>query len=260
METELTGGEQGTEGGDWREGLPEDIRSDASLEQFKDVGGLAKSYITTKQMVGNSIQIPDADASPEEWDERFCAKLRPPTPEEYELKRPEPVNGAVYDEDLEKAFRGAAHQFGLHPRQAQGLLDWYNEHQGGLIGQYQQNMEEGVAALKQEWGADWDRKSALANSFVKTHGGDEVQKVFNDTGVGDHPVLIKFFAELGEAVEETTSPSKERTEGTVGSAEIQKKIAEVFADLNHAYHRSERPGHQEAVEQMKRWHEQLHPE
>ena len=51
--------------------LPEDLRSHASLSGFKDLAGLAKSYVDTKAMVGNSIRIPTDEAGDEQLDEIY---------------------------------------------------------------------------------------------------------------------------------------------------------------------------------------------
>src|ERR1700675_2616902 len=58
--------------------LPEDVRADPSLKPFKDAGGLAKSYIDTKKMVGNSIRLPDEGAAEDviaKWKEENLPKL-----------------------------------------------------------------------------------------------------------------------------------------------------------------------------------------
>lgn len=49
-----SGGGTGEGGGDaksWLESLPEDVRSDPSLKVFKDVSGLAKSYVNAQKMI-----------------------------------------------------------------------------------------------------------------------------------------------------------------------------------------------------------------
>ena len=53
---------------DWRESLPEDLKSDPSLLTVKDVPGLAKSYIHAQKMIGaDKLAIPGKNASEEEW-------------------------------------------------------------------------------------------------------------------------------------------------------------------------------------------------
>lgn len=51
---------------DWRAGISEDLRGAESLANFKDVNDLAKSFLETKKMQGNSIHLLGEGASPEQ--------------------------------------------------------------------------------------------------------------------------------------------------------------------------------------------------
>ena len=55
--------------------LPEDLRSESSLQSFKDTGALAKSYINAQKLIGSSVRIPADDASPEAKQE-FLNKIK----------------------------------------------------------------------------------------------------------------------------------------------------------------------------------------
>jgi hypothetical protein len=48
---------------DWHETLPEELKSDPSLKDFKDPASLAKSYVETKALVGKSIRPPGDGAA-----------------------------------------------------------------------------------------------------------------------------------------------------------------------------------------------------
>lgn len=234
MTTPLT--EPGTQAGaetppgtdDWRAVIPEDLRSDPSLASFKDAGALAKSYVETKRMVGGAIQVPKDTDPPEAW-EKLYAKIRPEKPENYDLKPPEGANGA-WDEGMATAFKSAAHQNGLHPRQAQGLLDWYTKVQNERVAAFTKEMEAGMATLKTEWGAGYDKRMGFARKAVDGVGGEELKKVLDSTGLGNHPVLVKVFAEIGEAMEEDHPPQGEGRASTESADAIQKQLDAIFAD------------------------------
>ena len=111
---------------DWRSSIPEEIRGHRSLESMKDVGSLAKSYVNAQSMIGaDKVAIPgrhatDVDCVPV-WD-----KLgRPEAPEGYELEN-NPGEGLEPNADMLNWFKGAAHNAGLTPGQAQKLLNDYN--------------------------------------------------------------------------------------------------------------------------------------
>lgn len=74
------GGAGGGGGADWRAALPEDLRADPSLKDIKDVGALAKSYVSTKALMGRSIRIPTAEDGDDVRTE-FRTKLKTAAPD-----------------------------------------------------------------------------------------------------------------------------------------------------------------------------------
>jgi len=124
--------------------LPEDIRSDPSLQSFSDFGGIAKGFIETKALVGRSIQLPGKDSKPEDvdkWAGETGAKLKdhgyamvkasdipagaPASPDAYEFKiegvPPEVIKG----DKILGEFRAVAHEMGMSNERAAKLVDWY---------------------------------------------------------------------------------------------------------------------------------------
>ena len=52
---------------DWRDSLEnEELKGNESLKSFENIDGLAKAFVETKAMVGNSIRIPSEEASDED--------------------------------------------------------------------------------------------------------------------------------------------------------------------------------------------------
>ena len=126
---------------DWRSGIPEEIRGHKSLEHIQDVGALAKSYVNAQSMIGaDKVAIPGKHATDEDWGEVYRRLGRPDSPEGYELTNEMPEGAVVVDEMLD-GFRGAAHDAGLSPQQAQKLLGWYN----GFLGEMTQGDENQAA-------------------------------------------------------------------------------------------------------------------
>lgn len=224
---------------DWRTTLPEDIRGEESIKNFKDVADLTKGFIETKKLVGNATKIPKADAKPEEWDTFYSKLGRPESPDKYDFKMPD---GTKVDEALIKEFRTAAHTSGLQPRQAQGLLDWFNKTQGDRMTAYSKTMEDGVGKLKTEWGGKFDEKLSVASRAVKEMGGDELISLLEETGLGNHPTLVKFFAKLGEStMESQLIVGDGGSNGQETKDEILRKIEEIEKDTKHPYNDSRAP-------------------
>jgi len=55
-----------TSGNGWIASLPTELQSEKSLQSFKDLPALAKSYVEAQKMIGGSIRLPKPDAPPEE--------------------------------------------------------------------------------------------------------------------------------------------------------------------------------------------------
>jgi hypothetical protein len=83
---------------DWRESLPDELKTDPALKDFKDVASVAKSLVETKKLVGGSIRPPGPDAGPEARKE-FVAKLREKMPELLMVPA-DPAERATFEDDL----------------------------------------------------------------------------------------------------------------------------------------------------------------
>lgn len=105
-------------------GLDTDTRDWVGKAGVKDVASLAAKARNAESLIGRSIQLPGADAKPEDWDKVYDRLGRPKTPDGFEFKLPEglPENFA-YDKDRATAFKSWAHQAGLTPKQAQAIHD-----------------------------------------------------------------------------------------------------------------------------------------
>jgi|GEM_PF-6625155 len=73
---------------------------------------------------------------------------------------------------------------------------------GAINTAYAKQRADGVAALRQEWGTDFDGNVSLAQKAVKTFGSPELGALFDATGIGDHPLIVRTFATIGKALSE----------------------------------------------------------
>ena len=144
---------------DWKASLSEDIRADKSLENIKDIEGLAKSYVHAQKLVGaDKIPVPNKFATEKDWDAVYQRLGRPEDPSGYKYDLPEDQN---LDAEALNSFSDQAHKLGLLPGQANGVVKFYND----AMSKIQQNQDSvAVAArenstkeLKQEWGQAYDQ-------------------------------------------------------------------------------------------------------
>lgn len=235
----------------WRDSLPEDLRGNGALAQFKDVGSLAKSYVHAQSLIGKKgVIVPGEKATDEEWAGFFKA-IGQPDPDKFEIKLPQ--DGKI-NESFIKGFKESAHKAGLLPKQAQGLLDWYISNEQTYAQEAQKTLqaiqEQGLGELKQEWGQGYSKQIALAQAAVRELGGPEFVAYLNETGFGNDPKLIRLMAKAGALLGE----DKIRGEGggKFGKTpdELRREINDIMGNPSHPYFDTSHPGHKQAVAEM----------
>lgn len=252
---------------DWRTSIPEEFRSSPSLTKFKSPGDLAKSYLELEKMP--SLRLPKDGADEKEWEPIYTKLGRPESPDKYEFKRPTLPEGSTYDEALEGDAKKMFFEAGLNTKQAQSLLDKYTASTIARNTAAQTALAEQVGALKKEWGGDWDNNVKTAAAITTEFGGDDLKKLFNDTLVGDHPVMIKAWTAAAKEITrlraQVTELTKEDTThiGDNRMAEnaqvIEDKIAAIYGNPNHPYNSktATTKAHDAAVKEMLSLNEQL---
>lgn len=251
---------------DWRgaSGIPAEdpIWKEKSLESIKDVTSLVKGYVESQKMIGGSIRLPNDKMKPEEqekaWGDIFSKLGRPENADKYEIKTL-PENAALLPESDVKAFKSAAHKMGLSGKQAQAVIDHY---QAVLATNVKSIKDQGRAteeALKGEWGGAFDRNVGLAARAVIESGGKDLLKYLDETGLGNHPALIKAFAKMGQIMADEGYMEGD-VEGASGPAEAKQAISDMYNDKKGAYWDPSHPEHKEAVQKMAGLHQIAYPE
>jgi len=238
---------------DWKASLSDEIRADKSLENIKDVEGLAKSYVHAQKLVGaDKIPVPNKHATEEDWKEVYKKLGRPEDASGYKYDLPE---DQTIDETALKNFSDQAHKLGLLPGQANGMVKFYNEMQAASL-QEQDSVaiaarENSSKELKQEWGQAYDQKISQANNLAKTVGIGELfdTNLADGTKLGDNPVMIKAFAQLAAQMGED---SITQSSGPIYQtpAQIEKEIGNL-TQAGSAYWDKTHPNHNIAVEEVK---------
>lgn len=242
----------------WKESLPEELRNDPSLTSILDIGSLAKSYIHGQKMIGkDKIVIPDKFATEDDWGNIYKKLGVPDSVDKYEFKTPEGVS-----EDFLKGFKEMAVKSGIHPRQAEKLFDFYNQFtttaNENIENESKRIFEESVSGLKKEWGQGYDRKLQSASNLFNSLADDDTKKIFNDSGLGNNPAVIKLFAKMAETMGEDKYINAENS-GSMGltPAEAQEKINKIFGNKDHPYFNKSHPSHKDALSEMSKLFESL---
>lgn len=173
----------------WRDALPAELRDNASLADVKDVAGLAKRFVDTKAMVGNSLRIPGPDAAPEAMAqfrqtlmEKNLGLTVIPEADDKEGMRalyrqlglPEDTTGYARPEQWDGmtderygALAAVAHEAGISKQQFEYISGKMAEADNQLVAGYREEQQAGIDQLKGEWGRAYDQKVARAHNVAK---------------------------------------------------------------------------------------------
>ena len=249
---------------DWKNSLPDDVRTDPSLADIKDVGGLAKSYIHAQKMVGtDKIALPTENATPEEMNAFYDRLGRP---KEYEFTKTELPEGMEYNEDMEKQMKALMHSAGLTNKQANDLNNGYLKYMSEQFTN-QKTADENQKAewyktLKIDLGKAFDKQIDLSQRAARELGGEDFLNWLDNTGQGNNPMFVKMFAKVGQMMAEAgAEPGKPQSfEMTPESARAE--IARLQRDPNfmEQYNNKETDGHKEAVKKFGRLFEYAYPD
>ena len=124
-------------------------------------------------------------------------------PEAYEFKAPE---GQSYDEQVIGAFSEVAKDLNLTNDQAQKVLD----KMAPVIASRQ---SEQIAAVRDDWasqsradkefgGDKLDENLGVARKAMDAFASPELRGLLNESGLGNHPEVIRMFYRAGKAISE----------------------------------------------------------
>lgn len=138
--------------------------------------------------------------------------------------------GMVADEGMAQGFSGLAQEMGLTKGNAQKLVDFYAEAQAQQAKLYHETVQgwKNTVMSDSEMGghrwADSQRYIAKARDML---GGDEFVTFVEDTGIGNHPALLRFCLRAGKLLSEDSS-----IEGSGSPSGGGRSAAEVlFGDM-----------------------------
>ncbi len=246
----------------WPGLVSEDFKEDKTLQNIKDLPGMAKMLVSAQKMVGaDKIVIPGEHATEEDWGNVFNKLGRPETPDGYKLVKPENIpEGLPYNEEGVTAFKTVAHKLGLLPEQTKALFEWYNSSviDGFTQAQntHKETLDNAVAALKKDWGAAYDQKMKTALDAVRAFADEDAYAALEE-GLGNDPRLVKVFAKIGESISEDKLKGGNQAHTP---KEAQSEINRILADKKHPYHNKKDPGHKAAVGQMEQLYAEVYPE
>ena len=234
----------------WIDSLPEDLKGNSSLGKFKDIAALAAGYINAESMIGkDKVTIPSKHATEEDW-ANFYKKVGMPDPEEFSV---EGMDAEKADE-FDNKFKELALSKNILPKQASEMYKFFKEHQANSEAAsqeaYKNAVNQGIEELKQEWGKAFDDNLTRARVAFETYADEGMINYINETGLGNDPVILKLFSEVGKILSEDKFVGKSMSDAMTPD-QAQAKINEIMGNIEHPYHIGEHAGHGDAVKEME---------
>jgi hypothetical protein len=210
----------------WMNGLTTEQKANAdlikNLSRFeKGIPDLVKFYADAEAAKGKAIVVPSEGAPKEELAAYLKAIGVPEKPEDYKLDKPELPDGSGLDLAWDKKMREAAHKLNLSQGQYEALYKEYFTSLAGAMRIVKTTMQQAHAELRKELGADYEAAMTFKTRAVKKWLPEDVAMLFEKTGIGNHPSVIKMFSAMGKAMSDHVfaegSRGERAEEGVVGS-------------------------------------------
>ena len=257
------GGAQGNQAANWRSALPTELQTDPSIQMFNDIPALVKSYIHAQKTVGaDKIVIPGKHATEQDWQGVYERLGLPKDIKDYEIKLAE---SASIDQEFTDSFRAAAHKAGVLPQQAQKLADWFSEvnakAETDIANEQKAQHEADIAALKNEWGAAFDKNLRYAGQVIRENADPEMVKYLDESGLGNDVRLIKLLSSVAQKYmkEDQAIGGAQGMAGTLSPKDALVAANKILADFSHPYHDAQHPNHAAAVAEVKNFFEMANP-
>jgi hypothetical protein len=113
------------------------------------------------------------------------------------------------DEEVLGEFKDFAKEAGLSQEKAQNLIDMQTKLQSRTMDQISKRVEkvqsdwkEATESDKEFGGKDLDANLAIARKALDKFGGKGINEALNETGMGNHPELVRLLVNVGKAMGE----------------------------------------------------------
>ena len=238
----------------WKEAIPEELRNDPNISKFTELESLAKSYINATRMIGqDKVAVPNNNSTEDQWNEVYDKLGRPESADKYKLEVKSDT--VPLDEGAIKSFAENAHKLGLNNKQAQGILEFYKNSMESSAHQNQIDMETAQAQseqeLRKEWGGNYEANIKKAGAVAKANMDATIldMQLKDGTRLGDHPAIIKGFANIANLLSEDKLVSTE-SEGMSQSIDYNAEISKIVNDRSGPYWNRSHPDHDKVVQQV----------
>jgi len=191
----------------------EEIKGSKSLSNFKDINGLAKSYINLEKKLG-------APKEPENY-----------APEDYTYELPENYQA---NDDLLNLVKDKSVELGIKPEAFKQLVETFTGEESKIIQGIQADNEARINelqnSLKEEWGNSYDDNLKIAENTFKRFATEEDQEQFASLPPESQLAVAKIMHNVSQQIGEGTQGKVGNSQGVLTKEDALAKISEIRND------------------------------
>lgn len=248
----------------WRDSLPDEIKGEAALANFEDVGALAKGYLDGKAYQGASIKIPGEDAGedaikefnnkllekvptlmpkpnlddPEQSVEFFRSIGMPEKPDGYETPEFDAPEGFNPDAAKINKIREVAHKIGLTKKQYEDMTKELIGTDAESFKTSKESIEVNKTAIRDQWGHAHDDNMKLVESALNKTKAPEALVASVKEGSATLETLAWLLSvgkQFGAEGNVPAGDSPGKVNGAMAPDDAQAAIDEINNNPQHAY-------------------------
>lgn len=182
-----------------------DETSEADKESSEETDQNKDESDSKEESSDDSKDDKESKESEDSKDEKDSKEKEEGAPEKYDLKLSEK---SLLDKSSVDEISTFARERGLSNKLAQEILEMkesaVKEHielQAEAVAQRTSSWRKAVEDDKEIGGEKLKETANLANQVAKRFGTETFMKALNDTGLGNHPELVRVFARIGRAMD-----------------------------------------------------------
>ena len=226
----------------WYDDLDEDIRNHPKIQEFKNKGAMAKSYLEIQSLLGHDkVAIPKDENDTAAHQMMDKARGVPETVEGYTLDAHDPIEGMEQMAFGDEQFKALAHKLRLTPGQANGLKTEYVALLKGVkesaTNDFTNSVNASAVELKKDWGLAYDSKVKLAQNVMNKFAGSKEAFEHINAKIGADPIALRLLASIGEQFTEGTlgDLGAPQTKFTKTPQDAATEHAKIMNDPNDIY-------------------------
>jgi hypothetical protein len=248
--------------------IPEEFRSEPSLRDIKDLGGLVKSYVHAQKLIGTEkkIAMPLDTWKPEQWNSFFDQVGRPGTVDGYGLPDEKILTEVGLNKEALNPLLKAFHTAGLNSKQATAVMNQFIEDRKSSMASIksarESAMAQGLQELRGIFKDKFDEKLDVAKSVFRKFGNDDLAKKFVETGLANNPAIVQMFVAIGESLmDDTTQGSRSGNLELTDETRAKQEIAALKMDNEFLKKLTDERavGHKESVAKWAELHALAYP-